>query len=142
MTESKYGKHIITELKSPDLGSDFAAWYAHFASRILYIDEKVMPGTFQMNCSWYMRPMAKHWGEGHRHDVPDILGFIGSDYKKPYELGGEIEFWLEDEKFILNKTCMIFIPAGMKHTPMIVRRVDRPILHFSTVASGKYTQLK
>lgn len=61
------------------------------------------------------------------------------DIVEPYDLGGEVEFWLEDEQHILTKTSMIFVPGGMKHCPLIVRRVDRPIFHFSTVTEGRYT---
>jgi len=135
--KSKYGKYIVTELKT-EMSPESVARYAQFATRILWMDEKVVQGAFQMNCSWYLRPPAKPMGEGHRHNVPEIIGFFGSDYKNPYDLGAEIEFWLEDEKFILTSTCMIFVPAGMKHCPLIVKRVDRPVFHFSTVTSGKY----
>ena len=53
-------------------------------------------------------------------------------------MGAEIEFWLEDEKFMLTKSCMIFVPKNMIHCPLILRRVDRPIFHFTTVTAGKY----
>jgi hypothetical protein len=134
--KSKYSKYVVTKLKT-DFSPEAVAKYAQFATRILYMDEKVVPGAFQMNCSWYLRP-RQDGPAAHKHDVPEIIGFFGSDYKKPYDLGAEIEFWLEDEKFILTKTCMIFVPAGMKHCPLILKRVDRPIFHFSTVTSGKY----
>lgn len=135
--KSKYAKYIVTELKT-DMNPESVARYAKFATRILWMDEKVVPGSFQMNCSWYLRPPAKQMGEGHRHNVPEIIGFFGSDYQHPYDLGAEIEFWLEDEKFILTKTCMIFVPAGMKHCPLILKHVDRPVFHFTTVTAGKY----
>lgn len=137
MAESKNAKYIITELKT-DKSPETEAAYAKHAIRVLWMDNKVVPGAFQMNCSWYLRPPNNQGLEAHYHDAPEILGFFGSDHNKPYDLGGEIEFWLEDEKFILTKTCMIFVPAGMKHCPLIIRRVDRPIFHFGTVTSGQY----
>jgi hypothetical protein len=142
MAKSKYGKYIVTELKTPEFGPEFVTRYKAFATRILWMDENVVPGAFQMNCSWYLRTPAKQMSEGHKHDVDEIIGFFGSDPDNPYDLGGEIEFWLEDEKHIINKTAMIFVPAGMKHCPLIIRRVDRPIFHFSTVTGGKYVTLK
>ena len=39
------------------------------------------------------------------------------------ELGGEIELWLEDEQLIITRSCLVFIPRGMKHCPMFVRRI-------------------
>jgi hypothetical protein len=113
--------------------------YKQFATRILWMDTNVVPGAFQMNCSWYLKP-STHGAEPHKHDVDEIIGFFGNDSKNPYELGGEIEMWLEDEQFLLTKTTMIFVPAGMKHCPLIIRRVDRPIFHFSVVTGGTYQQ--
>jgi mannose-6-phosphate isomerase-like protein (cupin superfamily) len=54
-------------------------------------------------------------------------------------MGGEVEFWMEDEKFIINKSCMIFVPAGVKHCPLYLKRVDRPIFHFTVVTSPLYS---
>jgi hypothetical protein len=33
---------------------------------------------------------------------------------------------------------MLFIPAGMKHCPLIIKRADRPIFHFTVVTGGQY----
>ena len=138
MAKSKYAKYIVTELKMPEDKKKIHAEYSKYATRILWMDDKVVPGAFQMNCSWYLKPPKEHVGRSHRHDVPEIIGFFGSDHTRPYDLGAEIEFWLEDEKFLLTKTCMIFVPPGMRHCPLIVRRIDRPVFHFTTVTSGQY----
>ena len=69
-----------------------------------------------------------------------MLGFFGSDFDAPYDLGGEIEFWLEDEKFLLTKSCLIFVPKGMYHCPLVIREVRRPIFHFSSGPGGAYVQ--
>ena len=67
-----------------------------------------------------------------------IIGFFGNDASKPYDLGGEIEIWLEDEKQVITKSAMLFVPAKMKHCPLILKRVDRPIFHFTIVPGGRY----
>jgi quercetin dioxygenase-like cupin family protein len=141
MPGSKYGKYVVTELETPAFRPEFAEAYKKYAKRILWMDNNVVPGAFQMNCSWYINP-ATHEGKSHVHDVDEIIGFFSNDSKNPYELGGEIEFWLEDEKFLITKSAMIFIPAGMKHCPLIIRRADRPIFHYSVVTSGIYQQTK
>jgi len=135
----KYGKYVVTELKTPDFPREFTEAYKKFATRILWMDDSVVPGAFQMNTSWYLKPNT-HGAEAHQHDVDEIIGFFGGDYQNPYDLGGEIEMWLEDRRFIIDKTTMIFLPAGMKHCPLIIRRIERPIFHFSTVTDGKYVQ--
>ena len=56
----------------------------------------------------------------------------------PYDLGGEIELWLEDEKHTLTRTCIVFVPKGMMHCPLTVRRIDRPIFEFTTGPGTMY----
>jgi quercetin dioxygenase-like cupin family protein len=141
MENSKYGKYIVTELKAPHSDPEVVSRYAEWAKRILWMDDSVVKGAFQINCSWYCKP-NEHLNEWHTHDTDEIIGFFGGNPEDPYDLGGEIEFWLEDEKHILTRSCLIFIPAGMKHCPLIMRRIDRPIFHFSTVTSGHYEVLK
>ena len=138
MANSKYEKYIVTELKTPaDFTQEYNERYATYAKRILWLDENVVEGAFQFNCSWYMAP-AEIMSESHIHDTNEVVGFFGNDPQDRYNLGGEIEFWLEDEKFNLTKSCLIFIPKGMKHSPLKILHVERPIFHFSGLLSGQY----
>jgi hypothetical protein len=136
LAKSKYSKYVITELKKFNSPEQIAR-YGKFAKRIRWIDEDVIPGAFQMNTAWYFAPQPKGPGQ-HYHEVSEIIGFIGSDFNNPDDLGAKIEFWIEDEQFILDKSCMIFIPPNMKHCPLNVLSVDRPLFHFTTVPHGKY----
>jgi hypothetical protein len=141
MDNSKYGKYIVTRLQTPArFTPEFNAKYAQWANRILWIDKDVVDGAFQMNCSWYVKvPNEKTIeAKAHAHDADEIIGFFGNDSDDRYNLGAEVEFWLEDEMHLITSSAMIFVPAGMKHCPLILRRVDRPIFHFSTVTSGHY----
>ena len=74
----------------------------------------------------------------HAHDFDEVITFFGTDFKDPYDLCGEIELWLEDEQHILTKSCVVYVPKGMKHGPLIIRRVDRPIFHFAAGTGGIY----
>ncbi len=131
MAKTKYGKYIVTELKTPKFDPEFAARYDKWATRILWLDDKVIDGAFHFSCSWYLRPPDTQLDQ-HVHDYDEMLGFFGSNPEAPYNLGGEIEFWLEDEKHVLTRSCLIFLPRGLKHCPMIVRRVDRPVFHLGS----------
>jgi hypothetical protein len=138
MDNSKYGKYIVTELKNPKhFTPEYNASYAKWAKRILLLDNEIVNGAFHMNCSWYLKPREVDANEGmsHTHDSDEIIGFFGSNFEKPYDLGAEIEFWLEDEMHIITSSALIFVPQGMKHCPLILRRVDRPIFHLSTVTA-------
>jgi hypothetical protein len=142
MDNSKYGKYIVTDLKSPaKFTPEFNAAYAKWAKRILWLDADVVPGAFQMNCSWYFKVPDDPTKEAksHTHKADEIIGFFSSDMQNPYNLNAEIEFWLEDEKHIITRSALIFVPGGMAHCPLILRRVDKPIFHFSTIVDSHYT---
>jgi hypothetical protein len=136
---SKYGKYIITELNAPHFTPEYNAEYAKFATRILWMDSHVVEGAFQMNCSWYRAPKT-FLDKGHIHNSDELIGFFGSNPEDPHNLQGEVEFWIEDEKFMLTKSTMIFVPKGIKHCPLVVRRVDSPIFHFSVCLEGEYVK--
>lgn len=138
MAKSKYAKYIVTELKEPEQKRIIAADYAKYARRILWMDEDVVPGAFHMNTSWFLKAAAALENVPHSHDNPEIVGFFSCDPQNPYDLGAEVEFWLEDEKQTITKSAMIFVPPHMVHCPMILRRVDRPIFHFTVVTNGLY----
>ncbi len=136
MAESKYRQYILTDLKS-HMSPEALARYNEWATKLLWIDDKAVPGAFQMNTAWYRKAHLKS-PPAHWHDVPEILGFFGSDPENPHELNGEIEFWIEDEKFIFTKSTMVFMPPNVKHCPLILHRIDRPVFHFTTVTAGTY----
>ena len=137
MAEGKYSKYMVTDLKLPEEMQASAADYAKWATRILWLDEDVVPGSFQVNCSWYREPMETP-SKAHTHDYDEVIAFFGSDPDNPYDLQGEVEFWIEDEKYILDKSTLLFVPGGLQHCPIQVQRADKPIFHFTVVMGGKY----
>jgi mannose-6-phosphate isomerase-like protein (cupin superfamily) len=62
---------------------------------------------------------------------------MGGDPDDPRSLNGEVELWIEDERHLLSKSCIVYIPAGVRHCPMNVLRADKPILHFSVGMTTK-----
>jgi hypothetical protein len=137
MADRKYEKYLVTELKAP-FSPEAAAAYSKWATRILWLDEDAVKGAFQVNCSWYRKPSGTGGTQAHSHDYDEVIAFFGGDPDKPHDLCGEVAFWLEDEKYILTKSTLIFAPRGMKHGPLEVLRADRPIFHFSVVTGTKY----
>jgi len=140
-TEGEYGQYIVQTLQAPQFSPGFAEFYATYAKRLLWMDSRVVPGSFQMNMSWYMhasdcRPLLKHDEHVHEHD--EMIGFIGSNPEDPYDLGAEIEIGINGELHRLTKSSIIFMPAGMKHLPLSIISLERPVLHFSISLSGAY----
>jgi hypothetical protein len=149
MSRTKYGKQIITELMpvskraTPRHGhDDIEGDKAHL--RLLNIDEDIVKGAFYAESVWIwpgadIYPAAAE-PRTHTHEFDEIIAFIGTDTKHPHDLCGEIELWLDGEKHTLTKSCMVFVPKGMKHCPLVIKRVDRPIFHYSVGKGGVYKQ--
>ncbi|MCL5735619.1 MAG: hypothetical protein M1274_08565 [Actinobacteria bacterium] len=142
MAQSDTAKYIVTELKMPEEKHRIAEDYSKYATRILWLDDEVTDGAFHMNTAWYLKAAQTLEDRPHVHDTDEIIGFFGSDPQNPYDLGGEIEIWLEDDRHIVTSTAMIFVPAGMKHCPLVLRRIDRPVFHFTTVTGHKYVKVE
>ena len=142
MAETKYGKYIITGAKSglelPSYRRDAEEVAAGDHTRLIYLDEEVIKGAFYVECVWYWKGSDKAIVGAHTHPFDEVITFFGTNPEDPQDLCGEVELWLEDEKHILTKSCLVFVPKGMKHCPLVIRRVDRPIFHFTTGPGGKY----
>jgi hypothetical protein len=101
-----------------------------FAGTELFVmNDMVVKGAPLFGVVWFTGPWdEKEVYKPHTHSCDEVMAVIGSDPDHPEELNGEIEFWIEDEKFLITKTCMMYLPAGLQHAPMFPRRVDKPIL--------------
>lgn len=137
MSDSKYGKYFLTDLQLPESQQAGAIEYAKHATRMTWLDDSILEGAFYVSCSWYYTVTGSSLA-AHTHDFAEVLGFYGSDTQNPRDLGGEIELWLEDEKHMLTKSFLVFIPKGMKHCPLKVHRIDKPIFHFGIMLGGQY----
>jgi hypothetical protein len=138
------GKYIVQELCVPDeMGEASKLFYKTFATRILWMDSHVVPGAFQMNTAWWSKPQPRDpLFEGHVHtDYDEILGFIGSDPDKPYALNGVIEITIDGNIHRLDRSTMIFVPAGISHNPLRLLEVAKPIFHFSVINHSVYSDI-
>jgi hypothetical protein len=142
-------KYIVTEpsskgsLKAPWIPDLEALAYGKDCLQILAIDSEARKGAFYFEVAWYW---PGKWPKSeaaavkeHTHPFDEILGFFGSENRSdPYDLGGEVELWIDGKQNILNRSFMAYIPAGIKHCPLKILKVDRPILHFSGGPSTEY----
>jgi hypothetical protein len=159
---SKYGKYICTELKKDIqlpgyrgferggmIGQGEYQGQRRVMEHVIWMDSQVIPGAFYSECVWFWpqaRPAArivtpkeaaKQPGvPPHTHPFPELLSYFGTNMDDPTELGGVVEFWLEDEQFILDKSFVVYIPEGMKHCPLKTLKMDKPMFHF-TIGPGQ-----
>ena len=150
---SKYSKYIVTELKKNIQLPGFRAGEVlttlppgqrRRMNHVIWLDDEVIPGALYSECVWFFPDRMINAGqinqgrgpEAHTHRFSELITFFGTNRDDPHDLGGEVELWLEDEQHILTRSFLCYVPAGMKHCPLKLRRVDRPIFHF-TIGPGK-----
>ena len=137
--EGKYGKYYVTELQAPAFPAEFLERYKQFGTRVRWLDGNVVPGAFQMNVSWYHHAMEEPiFAQEHVHPNDELVGFFGSDPEHPDDLGGIVEFTMEGETHRITKSCMVFVPGGVKHLPLKLVEVNKPIFHFSICIASTY----
>lgn len=110
-----------------------------FLTLLLWIDGKKLQGAPYMEAVWF-KTSNNTGPEKHTHDFDEFIGFIGSDPANPCELGAKVEFYIDDEKITITKSCLVYIPRGVEHSPILVPRLDRPIIHFSGGNGGDYVR--
>jgi mannose-6-phosphate isomerase-like protein (cupin superfamily) len=149
MAESEYDKkYICTTLKEEVRAKEAANPPGkRIMDHIIWMDNEVIPGAMYSEVVWFWPgvigpPEEQRQKPGlaqHSHPFDEVLAYLGTDPKDPHDLGGEIEFWLEDRQFNMTKSFLVYIPAGMKHCPLKHITIDRPIFHFTMGPGSMYT---
>jgi hypothetical protein len=140
MEQTKYAKYFITETppnpESPEsrIRDSSVPWW-----NSLYISEE-LGGT--VKGAFYLEPcLVLRTGtidlltKSHSHPFDEYLLFHGIDPEDQFDLGGEVELWVGDEKHTITRTCAVFVPKGLAHCPLVFTRVDRPFM-FITMGNG------
>jgi len=154
----KYGKYICTELtkninlpgyragEKGMLGQGLLDGKRRFMEHMVWMDSTVLPGAFYAEGVWFWPQNMKNMPirevtpeeakknpvlAPHAHPFPELLSYFGTNMDDPSDLGGVIEFWIEDEKFVMDKSFVVYIPENTKHCPLKALRMDRPMFHFT-----------
>jgi len=150
MSESKYGRCIVMEDLMPPQpeeavkAMEVQAKQGKILDRtlLLGIQDSIVPGcSLFAGCEilWGLpggKPVSIELP--HSHDFDEVIGFGGTNRNYPRELGGEIEFLIGGESHTLTKTCLIFVPKGVVHCPVILKRIDTPIFMFEAANNPSY----
>ena len=146
METTKYGKLIPTVNEAP---SGRPEWIEKVprdpdSGKILvWMDGDVIPGAFYYEGFMALKPntRGRYNDPPHVHeDWDEVIGIFGTNPADPFDLGGEVQLTLGDEVHSITKTCSIFVPRGLKHCPLVIKKVSTPILLVTTGASKNYVQ--
>ncbi len=128
MTEKKYEKYFLKEpwgvsIHEPGPDEPLYIGLGQF-SPVENWDESI---------SQVLRPIYKPCvilDKKHQHSCAEFLYFIGGDPMNFKEFGAEAKLSMgeEEEKYLINTTTWVYIPAGVLHCPLEFTVVDKPIM--------------
>ena len=113
-----------------------------FLKLLLWIDGEKLPGAPYMESVWFCKPKPERDAMDipHTHEFDEFLGIIGSDPDHPEELNGEAHIWVDGEELVTTKSFLLCVPRGMHHCPMLITKMDRPMIHFTGGNLGVYSR--
>jgi mannose-6-phosphate isomerase-like protein (cupin superfamily) len=151
MAERKYEKYIIKEDKTPPPPAEMlkrleeqrkTGNYTE-STHMFHLTDAIAKGAFYVDAVW----MWDQKGTGgvyteisHAHDWDEVWVFAGTDREHPKELGAVLDFYLGDEQYVIDKSCIVYIPRGLPHGPCGMRKIDRPLLFITMGNGSSYTR--
>jgi hypothetical protein len=147
MSEQKFLKYFIfDDKKDLKLPSYRVPTDPDLVKRITHVDEDTIEGaTFYNEMMWILPGFGKDYTgdspnffEEHTHDFGVLMSFYVLNYDDIMDLGAEIEFTIDGETHIITESFTAFIPPGVKHGPLTIRNVTRPIAHMIACDTGRY----
>jgi hypothetical protein len=118
----KHGKYI-TELKT-----GYSLYKQVTAPQIGVFGAKDLGGAnFSLGWSFLTEPFLMV-AEAHKHDFDQLILFFGGDPTNIGEFGGEVEMHLAGRKNVITYPAAIYIPAGVMHGPLDIRKVKKPFM--------------
>jgi hypothetical protein len=146
MAGTKYTKYIITNYNPTQKKQTWSATYIpeKEETHILYMGDDVLKGSFYTSAGWFWPAMMNRSADAgaskpHSHAYDEVLGLVGSNTDDPHDLGGVAEITLGGETHIIDRSCLIYIPAGLEHGPFKQTKISRPIFHFNSGMTGRHT---
>jgi len=137
MAEGKYGKYVITDPKliTELAHHNFTGISGYTFPDEVYLDKEILKdANTWLDIVWIWEiPNPPDLLGAHVHPFDEIVLLIGSNPRDLRDFGSEIEWFMgkgqEAERFVIDRTCAIWVPKGLVHGPMNFLRVDKPVLN-------------
>jgi hypothetical protein len=138
MAETRYGKYILRDA----VGVPTLKTRTHLPS--VRSREELWPGISGLSCNFGVNCITEPYllpDPPHKHEFDEYLFFIGGNCLNMQEFDADIEIALgsEWEVHSINSTSVVYIPKGLQHCPINVKRVGKPFLFGHIMLSGKYS---
>jgi mannose-6-phosphate isomerase-like protein (cupin superfamily) len=131
----KHGEYIT------ELGTIQSMFKQITAPQVAIGGERDLKGAkFSMGWSYITEPFIMV-AESHTHDFDQIIFFLGGDPGKVGEFDAEVEMHLgkDQKKHIINYTSCVYVPAGLFHCPLNVKKVNKPFMFIDITLSPGFS---
>ncbi len=118
MTGGKYGNCIKTTSLIREI--------PYYLGKSLVAHDGELDADCSLGYHHISKPMS--FDERHSHAFAEMLCFIGSNPVDITDFGAEIEFTIGGEKHLINTAAVVSIPPDVKHCPIVIKKVEKPIV--------------
>lgn len=135
--ETKYGKYIKREPITT------ARPQQRKSAPLVKVDDEIWSEISAANCNFAFVCVQEPYvmpDPPHKHPYDEFLFFIGGNPTNVKDFGAEIEIALgeEWEKHVITTTSIVYIPKGLQHCPIVVKKVTKPIFFGHIMLASKY----
>ena len=126
MKQGRYAKYFLTEpglRNTPKIKMANPSAYVdsefHFASKA------------NLSIAWrYIKEPMLFDRVSHWHDFDEFLCFLGGNLENMFDFDATVELYMgvEEELYLIEQPTVVYVPAGLPHTPLTFKRVDKPVL--------------
>lgn len=136
MKESKYAKYFLTE---PELRNKPKIQMSNPSA---YVDSALHFGSqanFSMAWRYIKEPMPFD-RIPHSHEFDEFLCFLGGNLENIFDFDATIELSMGEEGKVclIEQATVVYIPAGLVHTPLTFKRIDKPVLFHPIALKADY----
>lgn len=136
MKDSKYAKYFLTEpalINKPKI--EMPAPSAYVDSK-LHFDSQA---NFSMAWRYINKPMLFD-RIPHSHKFDEFLCFLGGNLENIFDFDATIELSMgeDSELCLIEQATIVYIPAGLIHTPLTFKRIDKPVLFHPIALTPDY----
>lgn len=100
------------------------------STHVLKVDQNRLKDFFAVDCTWFWRSNPDQIVDGTRiSENNQVMALVGADTDNPFSLAGEMTVWVDGKKNLLNKSSLIFVPAGVPFGPLQINQMEHPICY-------------
>jgi hypothetical protein len=134
MAERKYEKNFIS---NPLIKGDDTKYRIVFRGSQSGFGGLMKNYWLRWNCITKPRSML----DPHTHEFDEIFHFYGAD---PYDISdfqAVVDFHMGDDIYTFDKPTIVYVPAGVKHAPINIKVVKKPIIFMNVANAPSFVTL-